>query len=1168
MHEKWGSRALLLGLVCFAWGCSSKPAEEKALGGSAAPLAVGWEGTGAMAEARKLHAGVVLPSGKVLVTGGSRGATYLASATVYEPATGLWTVVAPMPEARQAHTATVLKTGKVLVAGGEGSGFLSSTAVYDPASNTWASAGSFATGTGRGYMTATELSDGRVLVAGGLNNGAQSKVDVYDPATGTWAVGPALKTARRSHTATVLKNGKVLVVGGWSGGATGAAELYDPVSHTWSATGALATGRYDHTATLLASGKVLVVGGRNGAGVVGSAELYDPATGAWSATGAPGTAREFHTATLLSTGKVLVAGGKNGSALVSAEMYEEASGQWSAVAGMASARYQHVAVPLEALGKVLVVGGVGTSSLAAAELYVYDACAGVSCNSAPGPCYEAAGTCAIGVCSYAPKASGATCDDGNACTGADECNGAGVCAGTATSCNSPPGQCYVDTGTCSGGTCSYEYKAAGEQCNDQDACTVGETCNGAGGCAGTPVSCNSPPNTACYEAAGTCSGGACSYTAKAQGTVCNDNNGGTINDVCDGAGVCAGVPACTTPPSACHGLPGTYANGVCTYPFKGAGTTCDDANACTTGDVCNGAGTCGGSAISCNSPPGACYQSAGTCSNGACSYALKSAGTSCDDGDSCTSGDVCNGAGACGGSAISCNSPPGACYQSAGTCSNGTCSYALKSAGTSCDDGNSCTSGDVCNGAGTCGGSAISCNSPPGACYQAAGTCSNGTCSYAPKSAGTSCDDGDSCTSGDVCNGAGSCGGSAISCNSPPGACYQSAGTCSNGTCSYAPKSAGTSCNDGDSCTSGDVCNGAGSCGGSAISCNSPPGACYQSAGTCSNGSCSYAPKSAGTSCNDGYSCTSGDVCNGAGSCGGSAISCNSPPGACYQSAGTCSNGTCSYAPKSAGTSCNDGNSCTSGDVCNGAGSCGGSAISCNSPPGACYQSAGTCSNGTCSYAPKSAGTSCNDGNSCTSGDVCNGAGSCGGSAISCNSPPGACYQSAGTCSNGTCSYSPKSAGTGCNDGNSCTTGDICNGAGSCGGSAISCNSPPGACYQSAGTCSNGSCSYAPAPYGTGCDDGNGCTTGDICNGSGACTGGSAVSCNSPPGECYQPTGTCSNGSCSYQPKPSGDYCEYPPPPCSLLRCNGTGGCRSYTCICLSSESDPVSLLPPCDEGF
>jgi hypothetical protein len=847
MHAKRMSRALLWGLVCLSLACSSKPAEEKTLASSTSPLVVGWEGTGAMADPRKLHAGVVLQSGKVLVTGGSLGANFLASSTIYDPGTGTWTVVAPMPQARQAHTATVLDSGKVLVAGGEGSGFLSSTAVYDPATNTWASAGTFATGAGRGYMTATELADGQVLVAGGLSNGAQGKVDVYEPATGTWAVGPVMRTARRSHAAVLLKNGKVLVVGGWNAGAMGAAEIFDPQAGSWMPTGALATARYDHTATLLPSGKVLVVGGRNGTSVVGTAELYDPDMGTWSAASAPVTAREFHSATLLSTGKVLVAGGRNGSALASAEVYDESSGQWSAAPAMASARYQHVAVLLEAQGKVLVVGGVG---LATAELYEYDACAGVSCNSSPGPCYEATGTCAMGVCSYTPKALGATCDDGNACTGADACDGAGVCAGTATSCNNSPGQCYVDTGTCSGGTCSYEYKAAGEQCNDQDACTVGEVCNGAGGCAGTPVSCTSPPNTECYEATGTCGGGVCSYTPKAAGTACHDGNGGTINDVCNGAGVCAGVTACTTPPSACHDSPGTYANGACTYPLKAAGSSC------AAGQICDATGQCvskcwigGALHEEGTSRPGvACEECNPSLSTS--SWSLMPNGTSC--------GTSTGAWGSCGSFDDSCDTTGTQSRTvTASTCGAGTCSASSTStetqACTRAAPNTSCAAPSygawsACSFSDTCAQTGTQTRTVTSYAY----SCASGQCEATTSTETQACTrntNGTSCGTPSYGNW-GSCGGYSDTCDET-GSQSRSATTytCSNGTCGSATSTETQACvrtTGGTSC--GTSYGSWSSCGGFSDYCDTTGRRTRTvTASTCGAGTCSATSNSTET---------------------------------------------------------------------------------------------------------------------------------------------------------------------------------------------------------------------------------------------------------------------------------------------------------------------------------
>lgn len=160
---------------------------------------------------------------------------------------------------------------------------------------------------------------------------------------------------------------------------------------------------------------------------------------------------------------------------------------------------------------------------------------------------------------------------------------------------------------------------------------------------------------------------------------------------------------CSQSTNNCRESTGTCQDGACVYPFKPLGASCDDGNFCTTGEICNGSGVCGGSTPrTCNTPPSQCHEATGTCSNNQCNYAPKAAGVACNDGNACTLNDTCNGAGACGGSAMQCNNPPGQCY--VGTCVNGGCSYVPAAAGTFCNDGLSCTNSDRCNGAGECGG--------------------------------------------------------------------------------------------------------------------------------------------------------------------------------------------------------------------------------------------------------------------------------------------------------------------------------------------------------------------------------------------------------------------------------------------------------------------------------
>jgi len=192
-----------------------------------------WEYTGSLKTARFHHTATLLPDGRVLIAGGEDRYDALASAELYDPATGTWSDTASLSTARDSHTATLLPNGKVLVAGGRES----------------------------------------------IPVGSLASAELYDSATGTWSLTGNLNTARLFHTATLLPNGKVLVAGGRDAHFVEltSAELYDPATGTWSVTGSLNIPRKDHTATLLPSGMVLVTGGALRAKVpLASAELYDP----------------------------------------------------------------------------------------------------------------------------------------------------------------------------------------------------------------------------------------------------------------------------------------------------------------------------------------------------------------------------------------------------------------------------------------------------------------------------------------------------------------------------------------------------------------------------------------------------------------------------------------------------------------------------------------------------------------------------------------------------------------------------------------------------------------------------------------------------------------------------------------------------------------------------
>jgi RTX calcium-binding nonapeptide repeat (4 copies)/Galactose oxidase, central domain/Kelch motif len=302
--------------------------------------------TGSMSVPRGGAVAAPLPDGRVLVAGGvyfpagrfpppATSIHYLSSAEVFDPATNAFRSagIGSMSVPRAGAAAAPLPDGRVLVAGGNdpGVGELSSAEVFDPATNTFSSAGIGSMSVPRAGAAAAPLPDGRVLVAGGIYSDGSgqasgtsylSSAEVFDPTTNTFSsagIG-SMTVPRGGAAAAPLPDGRVLVAGGAyfrNGPKFGpfplsSAEVFNPATNSFSSAGigSMTVPRGAAASAPLPDGRVLVAGG--GHDVPTSAEIFDPASKAFSsAVGSMTVPRSSAAAAPLPDGRVLLAGGEN-----------------------------------------------------------------------------------------------------------------------------------------------------------------------------------------------------------------------------------------------------------------------------------------------------------------------------------------------------------------------------------------------------------------------------------------------------------------------------------------------------------------------------------------------------------------------------------------------------------------------------------------------------------------------------------------------------------------------------------------------------------------------------------------------------------------------------------------------------------------------------------------
>jgi hypothetical protein len=271
-----------------------------------------------------------LPDGRLLATGGEPDDTSLPLGignpftTLFRPSTNTWSDSDRMEFIRWYPSNVLLPSGKVLIIGGTAGptgsdNFIKAMEIYDPTSDTVSRLPASADRWMGLYPKTFLLWNGQVFKAG-----PSSQTFRFDPVLNKWfAVAEMQGGDRRRGSAVILSGGrKVLTCGGVSleGQVIASSEVIDmsAAQPQWRVVDRLTQARNNHSLVLLPDGTVLCVGGGSvqaqWRSPVGLTEMFHPDTETWTPMASQNTNRTYHsTAILLPDGRVISGGANSGN---------------------------------------------------------------------------------------------------------------------------------------------------------------------------------------------------------------------------------------------------------------------------------------------------------------------------------------------------------------------------------------------------------------------------------------------------------------------------------------------------------------------------------------------------------------------------------------------------------------------------------------------------------------------------------------------------------------------------------------------------------------------------------------------------------------------------------------------------------------------------------------
>lgn len=195
-----------------------------------------------------------------------------------------------------------------------------------------------------------------------------------------------------------------------------------------------------------------------------------------------------------------------------------------------------------------------------------------------------------------------TCVEPGATTGVQEVTTSSTTTTDCGPCVPTLGECRDPQAACVDGECVEVLLPEGSPCREDDPCIVAAACDAAGECiVEQEVECADPPGL-CHESQGTCgTDGTCSYAPRSVDAPCEDGDGCTLEDACDGRGTCVAGPIC---PTANVCAAGTCSGEQCSFFPVVDGASCGPAPA----DLC-----CAGACIDASTDAEHCGSCEGAC---------------------------------------------------------------------------------------------------------------------------------------------------------------------------------------------------------------------------------------------------------------------------------------------------------------------------------------------------------------------------------------------------------------------------------------------------------------------------------------------------------------------------------------------------------------------------